>query len=124
LLSPRSSIIKSIERERPDLGKIVKRVPIRIVGKGAMGCYRGWHHWVWNPTIDSKPRTVEIFVEEGEGLRGVIKHEACHSLVMQKMPDIYMHLDEDTKDRLVEVCLHEPERLDEAIRAIRKRIVV
>jgi hypothetical protein len=94
------SLVEEVRREREDLAPILERVPVYTVPKRSLGPLRGWHYW----EIENTPTTRAIFLASDAENRETLIHEACHSKVMGKYPEIYPYLSEQSKEVLAVLC--------------------
>jgi len=95
------SLIEEVRREREDLAPILERVPVYTVPKRSLHPLRGWHYWEME---NSTPTTRAIFLASDAENRETLIHEACHSKVMSKYPEIYPYLSEQSKEILAALC--------------------
>jgi hypothetical protein len=95
------SLVEEVGREREDLAPILERVPVYTVPKRLLRPLRGWHYW---EIENGRPTTRAIFLASDAENRGTLIHEACHSKVMGKYPEIYPYLSEQSKEILAALC--------------------
>ena len=95
------SLIAKVKQERKDLAPILERVPVYTVPRRSLRPLRGWHYW---EIEDNTPTTRAIFLASDAESRETLIHEACHSKVMGKYPEIYPYLSNESKEILVALC--------------------
>jgi len=95
------SLIAKVKEEREDLAPILERVPVYTVPRRSLRPLRGWHYW---EIEDSTPTTKAIFLASDAENGETLIHEACHSKVMGKYPEIYPYLSEQSKEVLAVLC--------------------
>jgi hypothetical protein len=95
------SLVAKVKQEREDLAPILERVPVYTAPKRLLHPLGGWHYWEME---DGSPTTRAIFLASDAENRETLIHEACHSKVMGKYPEIYPYLSEQSKEVLAVLC--------------------
>jgi len=103
--SEEKRMIERVKQLRPDLKPILEKVPIHILKEGTLPRWEGVRQvGVYYWTYTEPPQHLGIFIEEGADER-VLQHEGCHGKLLEKYPELYPYMSQETRERLANLCV-------------------